>query len=84
MELLRTEEEGIGEQYKRYVWGRNGSGEVRKNLSVYLNRNRSRISYRKRHLQIEPGDSYYMLSEEDPDREDQIMAEGDGIHQSKI
>ena len=32
MELLRTEEEGIGEQYKWYVWGRNGSGEVRAEL----------------------------------------------------
>ena len=32
MELFRTEQDGIGEAYKRYVWGRNGSGEVRAEL----------------------------------------------------
>lgn len=80
MELLRTEEDGIGEQYKRYVWGRNGSGEVRAELVGVLEQ--ESISYfiqEETPAQIEAGDSYYMLSEEDPDREDQIMAEGDAV-----
>lgn len=80
MELLRTEEEGIGEQYKRYVWGKNGSGEVRAELVGVLEQ--ESISYfiqEETPAQIEAGDSYYLLSEEDPDREDQIMAEGDAV-----
>ena len=80
MELLRTEQEGIGEQYKRYVWGKNGSGEVRAELVGVLEQ--ESISYfiqEETPAQIEAGDSYYMLSEEDPDREDQIMAEGDAV-----
>ena len=81
MELFRTEQNGIGEAHKRYVWGNNGGGEVRAELVGVLES--ESISYfiqEETPDQLETGDSYYMLSEEDPDREDQIMAEGDSVY----
>ena len=81
MELFRTEQDGIGETYKRYVWGDNGGGEVRAELVGVLEQ--ESVSYfvlEEQPEQVEAGDSYNMLSEEDPDLEDQIMAEGDSVY----
>ena len=46
---------------------------------MYLNESISYFIQEETPAQIEAGDSYYLVSEEDLDREDQIMAEGDAV-----